>query len=59
MKFYRTKHGFRDAIPKFFDNIASYQPKLEPNSKFSRDRRVDKIQLLEDKIDQCFKECNV
>ena len=28
-KFYRTRHEFRDAMLKFFNNIASYRQELE------------------------------
>ena len=37
-KFYRTKHEFRDAVLKFFDNIASYrkETRVASNSELPR-----------------------
>ena len=39
-KFYRTKHEFRDAVLKFFDNIASYreETRAASNSELPRAR---------------------
>ena len=37
-KFYRIKREFRDAVPKFFDNIASYrkETRVASNSELPR-----------------------
>ena len=45
-KFYRTKHEFRDAMLKFFNNIASYRQELE--SLLTLNFRVLNSQFISD-----------